>query len=128
MEYDTMGPIYTMDRSRSYPQRRELVGGRLAGWYNRQYSDLGRVDMSYELRAGDGGGWVEGAGVPATLVLAMVPSCVTVYRSRVCVAEVSSSCSAAASLSPCHPALGVITSTPRHDQYQHHLPSYLQWC
>ena len=68
--------------------------------------------MSYELRAGDGGGWVEGAGVPATLVLAMVPSCVTVYRSRVCVAEVSSGCSAAASLSPCHPALGVITSTP----------------
>ena len=84
-----------------------------AGWYNRQYPDLGRVDMSYELWAGDGAGWVEcSAGVPATLVLAIVPSCVTVYRSRVCVAEVSSSCSAAASLSPCHPALGVITSTP----------------
>ena len=56
-----MGPIHTMARSRLYPQRRELVGGRWAGWYNRQYPDLGRVDMSYELLwAGDGdgdGGW-----------------------------------------------------------------------
>ena len=33
--------------------------------------------MSYELWAGDGAGWVEcSAGVPATLVLATVPSCV----------------------------------------------------
>ena len=50
-----------------YTHKGGMGAGRWAGWYNRQYPDLGRVDMSYELRAGDGGGWVEGAGVPATL-------------------------------------------------------------
>ena len=31
--------------------------GRWAGWYNRQYPDLGRVDMSYELWVLVLGGW-----------------------------------------------------------------------
>ena len=30
-----------------YTHKGGMGGGRWAGWYNRQYPDLGRVDMSY---------------------------------------------------------------------------------